>query len=105
MESRIHMKNFIIIFIFSILLGLSGCSSKPNIAECGKYYQHLLQLGQSGLKGMDAAMRTSEGKAAVIRYCLNIKKKQVECVLKAPNTSDAAACEAEDASGFFGDWF
>jgi len=92
-------KSFFTILILNLIFFVS-CSSKPDAAECGKYYRHLVTLQQAGHKGILAALKSSEGKNSVIRYCMSLRKKQVTCAEKADNLNDAAACESEENDSF-----
>jgi len=76
-----------------LFLGTVGCSGKPDIALCGQYYRHLLQLQQNSHHGILAAMKTSQGKDAIINYCLSLEKSRVECSLSTGDLSAANHCE------------
>lgn len=84
-----------------LLLGTAACSGKPDLALCGQYYRHLLQLQQSSHAGILAAMKTSQGKDAIIDYCLALEKRRVECVLGTAELGSANQCETGAEAGMF----
>ncbi|MBI3395027.1 MAG: hypothetical protein HY042_04260 [Spirochaetia bacterium] len=77
------------------------CNRKPDAALCGSYYTHLIQLHQGGHKGVLAALKTTEGKRAVVTYCMTLTKSQVDCASKSPSVEGAASCEAEQSKSWF----
>ncbi len=85
------------------LLALAGCNRKPDLALCGNYYRHLLQLQQAGHQGVLAAMKTTQGKDAVVDYCMSLQKKRVECVLESGDVGAAVTCESGAESSFIDD--
>lgn len=76
-----------------ILTGAVGCGGKPDLALCGGYYRHVLQLHQGEHRAVLAALKTSQGKDAVIDYCMALEKFRVQCVLDASDPGSAIQCE------------
>lgn len=92
-RQRNYFFKFATFFAGLLLLGAVACSGKPDIALCGQYYRHLLQLQQGSHRGILAAMKTSQGKEAILNYCLALEKSRVECVLNVGDLGGANHCE------------
>ena len=92
-------KNARLLAILSaLLLGLYGCSSKPDAAMCGRYYSHLSKQQADGHPAILAAVKTAGGREAIITHCMQLTKKQVDCSIKSESISAAKACELKEKS-------
>lgn len=71
-----------------------ACSRKPDAALCNRYYRSLLTQTDGLPAAISVGLKAPEARNAIVRYCMQRERAEIECVAEAGGAEEAAACES-----------
>jgi hypothetical protein len=72
----------------------AACSRKPDAALCNRYYRSLLSQTDGLPAAISVGLKTPEARNAIVRYCMQRERAEIECVTEAGGSEEASACES-----------